>query len=95
VHDNQSATERTIDPDLPRRRTISLFGRRIGMPHSRPLRITIGVSLVALGPLGFLPVLGFWMIPAGLLVLSHDIAPIRRLRRRTAVWWRKRRQKPL
>ena len=75
------------DGDVPHGPTISLFGRRIQMPRSRFLRILLGVVLIFLGTLGFLPVLGFWMIPVGLLVLSSDIAMVRRWRRRMEVWW--------
>jgi hypothetical protein len=57
------------------------------LPQSRPLRIGIGILLVAFGLLGFLPVLGFWMIPLGLLVLSVDIPVVRRWRRQLAIWW--------
>ncbi|HVV91957.1 MAG TPA: hypothetical protein VHD15_00930 [Hyphomicrobiales bacterium] len=64
------------------------FGsRRIPLPRARWLRITLGVVLVILGCFGFLPVLGFWMIPVGLLVLSQDIAAVRRFRRRAEVRW--------
>jgi hypothetical protein len=42
--------------------------------------------------LGFLPILGFWMLPLGFLVLSHDLPFARRLRRRLAVWWHRRRK---
>jgi hypothetical protein len=72
-------------------RALRLFGRSIPMPASRIGRIALGVLLVLLGCLGFLPVLGFWMIPLGLLVLSHDVAPVRRFRRRIVVWYEKRR----
>ena len=75
------------------RRRIKVFGRQVTMPQSRPLRILIGVLLVLFGCLGFLPVLGFWMIPLGVLVLSYEFAGIRRFRRRTAVWWHRRREK--
>ncbi len=57
------------------------------MPRSRVGRIATGSALVVGGTLGFLPVLGFWMIPLGLIVLSHDLPVVRRLRRRLAVWW--------
>lgn len=68
-----------------------VIGRfRMGMPQSRAFRIVIGCLLIFFGLLGFLPVLGFWMIPLGLLVLSHDLAFVRRQRRRFAVWWEKR-----
>ena len=30
------------------------------------------------GVLGFLPVLGFWMFPAGLAIFSLDVPPLRR-----------------
>jgi hypothetical protein len=63
--------------------------RRMG----KPVRISIGILLVVLGILGFLPVLGFWMIPLGLYVLSVDFAAVRRLRRRLELWWSRRRRK--
>ncbi len=66
------------------------YGMR--MPQSRGLRIFIGVMLVILGCLGFLPVLGFWMVPLGLIVLSNDLAMVRRWRRRSGLWWARRGQ---
>ena len=41
-------------------------------PKWKWLRPPIGVALVILGMFGFLPVLGFWMIPLGLAVLAVD-----------------------
>jgi purine-cytosine permease-like protein len=41
--------------------------------------------LVLGGCLGFLPVLGYWMIPLGLIILSIDFPAVRRFRRRWAV----------
>jgi hypothetical protein len=76
--------------DEPRK--IEIFGRQFSMPRSRALRIAIGVLLILFGCLGFLPVLGFWMIPLGLLVLSYEFHWIRRMRRRFAVWWQRRRR---
>lgn len=72
-------------------RKIKLLGREFAMPRSRPLRIGIGVMLVILGCFGFLPVLGFWMIPLGLVILSYEYALVRRWRRRSEVWWAERR----
>lgn len=69
------------------RRVISVFGREFTMPESRNKRVAIGVGLTVLGCLGFLPVLGFWMIPLGLLVLSYEFALVRRYRRRSVVRW--------
>ena len=63
---------------------------RIRLPHRRWQRIALGIALIFGGLLGFLPVLGFWMIPLGLVVLSYDVARVRRLRRRLLVWWSRR-----
>jgi len=73
---------------MPRARHGLRFGRhRVGLPDSRLLRILLGVGLVIGGLLAFLPVLGLWMLPLGILVLSIDLAPVRRGRRRFDVWW--------
>ena len=63
--------------------------------HPNPwVRRGAGVLLVVGGVLGFLPVLGFWMLPLGLILLSDDIPWLRRWRRRARVWisrrWRAR-----
>ncbi len=93
VQKNPYDTDSAAEPDAVKRRTINIFGRKVAIPQSRPARISVGVGLVLGGTLGFLPVLGFWMVPLGLLVLSHDFGRIRRLRRRTSVIWAKRRRK--
>jgi hypothetical protein len=67
------------------------FDRRIRLPRSKPVRIGLGMLLVGGGLLGFLPILGFWMIPLGFLVLSIDVPALRRWRRQLEVWWCRRR----
>lgn len=69
---------------------VKIAGREIPLPRSRILRILIGIGMVALGLLGFLPVLGFWMVPLGLVVLSIDVPLVRRFRRNVEVWATKR-----
>ncbi|MBM3514698.1 MAG: hypothetical protein FJX59_13440 [Alphaproteobacteria bacterium] len=59
---------------------------RNNLPKSALLRVPIGVLLVIFGILGFLPVLGFWMIPLGLAVLAIDFPPARRWARRFTVF---------
>jgi len=66
---------------------VRLFNRHFHLPRSKPIRIGLGILLVAGGFVGFLPVLGFWMIPLGLLVLSVDLPIVRRWRRQLTVWW--------
>ncbi|MCG8695235.1 MAG: hypothetical protein MI806_28840 [Minwuiales bacterium] len=62
------------------------------LPESRIVRLGLGVALIIGGLLGFLPVVGFWMLPLGLAVLSVDIPWVRRQRRKIAIWWGRRRQ---
>ncbi len=42
------------------------------------LRGFLGLVLIIAGLLGFLPVLGFWMIPLGIALLATDIPVLRR-----------------
>ncbi|PVA07108.1 hypothetical protein DC363_07015 [Thalassorhabdomicrobium marinisediminis] len=39
------------------------------------MRVVVGFILVCFGILGFLPILGFWMIPLGIAVMMLDIGP--------------------
>lgn len=54
-------------------------------PKWKWLRPPIGVLLIFLGFLGFLPVLGFWMIPLGIAVLAIDFPAAERAN----VWLRR------
>jgi hypothetical protein len=68
--------------------SVKIGGYRLPLPRSRLLRILIGTMLLILGLFGgWLPILGFWMAPLGLLILSIDIPRVRRWRRRLAVWF--------
>ncbi len=66
---------------------IRLGSKEFKLPKSQLARMTIGVLLIIGGILGFLPILGFWMIPLGLLVLSHDLPSVRRWRRNLTLKW--------
>ena len=76
----------------PATHELILGSYRLRLPQSRPLRIGLGGSLICGGVLGFLPILGFWMVPLGFVVLSHDLPFVRRQRRRITVWWARKRQ---
>lgn len=41
------------------------------------VRTILGLLLMAGGFLGFLPILGFWMLPLGTMIAALDIAPLR------------------
>jgi hypothetical protein len=64
---------------------VNFLGRRIPVPGHPVLRLVLGVILIFGGFLGFLPILGFWMLPLGLIVLSVDFPLIRRWRRALTV----------
>ena len=78
------------DGKLPRKRprlhTISIGSRSFELPASRLVRMGVGFGLVLCGIVGFLPVVGFWMIPLGIFVLSLDMHWARRIRRRFMIW---------
>lgn len=47
-------------------------------PWAMLIRIPLGLILTAGGLVGFLPVLGFWMLPLGLLLLAIDLPFLQR-----------------
>ncbi|CDZ55662.1 Hypothetical protein NGAL_HAMBI2605_10570 [Neorhizobium galegae bv. orientalis] len=75
----------------PQSGKLALGSVQIPMPRSRIGRVVVGLGLIFGGVLGFLPILGFWMVPLGFLVLSHDLPFVRRQRRRIGLWWARRR----
>ena len=52
--------------------------QKLTRPEWRWVRLPLGVLCIAGGFLAFLPVLGVWMIPLGLLLLSEDVPFLRR-----------------
>ena len=72
---------------------LRIGNRTFKLPQSRSLRIAVGVALTLGGFVGFLPVLGFWMIPLGVMVLSREFHVVRRFRRRLVVKWGRRKQR--
>ena len=47
-------------------------------PQVRWVRWPLGIALIIGGAFGFLPILGFWMVPIGALLIGEDIPPVRR-----------------
>ena len=56
----------------------------------RIVRVGLGLLLIVGGVLGFLPVLGFWMIPLGLVVIFFEAPWVRERWRRFRAWWKAR-----
>ncbi len=48
----------------------------IRRPSARLVRIPFGVVMVFGGVLSFLPILGIWMLPFGLMLLAIDVPPL-------------------
>ena len=49
------------------------FMRWLRQPSSRLVRIPLALLLIIGGFLSFLPILGLWMLPLGLLLIAQDI----------------------
>jgi len=52
--------------------------RWLHQPHARLVRWPVGLLFICGGVLWFLPVLGLWMLPLGLILLAEDIPPLKR-----------------
>jgi fatty acid desaturase len=59
--------EEALPNGLPR------FVHWLRRPSSRWVRIPAAILLIAAGFVGFLPILGFWMIPLGLVLIAQDV----------------------
>lgn len=63
-------------------RLLPRFGARLleflRRPGARIVRIPLGILLVLGGVFSFLPVLGIWMLPLGLILLAIDLPILQR-----------------
>lgn len=75
----------------PAQRTFAWIRR----PEARWMRVPAAAVLIVGGLLGFLPILGFWMLPLGAVLLAEDIPVLRRPTMRVLGgvqnWWDRRR----
>ena len=55
-------------------------------PKMQLIRIPMGILLVIGGILSFLPILGLWMLPLGLLLLAIDLPFLRPPVNRIVLW---------
>jgi hypothetical protein len=88
------AIKRTVPPSRPL--IDGLLSGRL-----RLLRLPLAVLLIVASAFAFLPVLGLWMLPLGVLLLAVDLPPLRsptsalviRARRRLGLWMRRLRRR--
>ena len=62
------------------------FLRWLKSPSSGWVRIPIALLLIVGGVVGFLPVLGFWIIPLGLLFLAQGVPFLHRPMLQALTW---------
>jgi hypothetical protein len=73
-----------FERELPRGIGRSL--RWLREPSARWVRLPVGLLLIAGGIFSILPILGLWMLPLGLLLLTQDLPFLRRPMRRALLW---------
>lgn len=102
MNKNQSRLDRLfrrIELRFPR---LGYWVFRLRQPRARLIRVPLGILLVIGGIFSFLPVLGLWMLPLGLLLLAIDLpflqGPVNSTvitsERRWTTWRRSRRKPP-
>jgi len=70
----------------PLRERLRAVLKKIRARVPRGLRFVLGLLMIVGGVFGFLPVLGFWMIPLGVMVAAFDVRLLLR-------WWRQKRKR--
>lgn len=90
------AAFKRLESSLPDRLASAL--RWLRHPASRWARLPAGLVLIFGGVFSFLPLLGVWMLPLGLMLIAADVPFLQRPMARFTMWiidrvenWRKRR----
>jgi 4-alpha-glucanotransferase len=67
-------------------RPLGRFIRWLRKPELGWLRLGAGILFVLFGFVGFLPILGFWMVPLGLIILAQDSKWLQRPTLKAITW---------
>ncbi len=78
------AAFKRLERDLPTRLASAL--RWLRHPASRWARLPAGLALILGGVFSFLPILGVWMLPLGLMLIAADVPFLRRPMARFTMW---------
>lgn len=65
-----------LEQEVPER--LARIIRSLRHPDARWARIPIGLLFIVGGLFSFLPVLGIWMLPIGLLLIAYDVPFLRK-----------------
>ena len=75
---------RRLEQEIPERGARAL--RSLRHPDARLIRIPIALLCIVGGIFSFLPVLGIWMLPLGLLLIAQDVPFLRKPIARFTIW---------
>jgi hypothetical protein len=73
-----------LEGEIPDRAARAL--RSLRHPDARLIRIPIGLLCIVGGIFSFLPVLGIWMLPLGLLLIALDVPFLRKPVAYSTIW---------
>jgi hypothetical protein len=73
-----------IDRRVPMR--VSRFIRWLRKPSSFAVRLLVALLLILGGFFSFLPILGLWMLPLGLLFIAQDVPILQKPLVRALAW---------
>lgn len=76
------------NPIMPQKKTLRSSFKQL-KSHPRWVRIPLGILLILGGIFGALPILGFWMLPLGLILLSADFPWAKRALAYLKLLWRR------
>lgn len=84
AHHELRAAFKRLERLLPNRMASAL--RWLRHPASRWARLPVGLVLILGGIFSFLPVLGVWMLPLGLMLIASDVPFLQRPMARFTMW---------
>ena len=73
-----------LERELPNR--VASVLQSLRHPDARWIRIPVGALCCVGGVFSFLPVLGIWMLPLGLLLIAYDVPILREPVGRFTIW---------
>lgn len=83
--DTQDLFERTLDR-LEQRVRLQRIIRWTRDPAGRRRRLPLGILCLIGSLFWFLPVLGLWLLPIGLVLIAHDVPRLRNPVARFVIW---------
>jgi hypothetical protein len=83
--DTRDLFDRTLDR-LERQVRLRRIIRWSRDPAARRRRLPLGILCIIGGLFWFLPLLGLWLLPIGLVLIAHDVPRLRNPAARLVIW---------